>query len=58
MTQKEFLTKKIAEENLELKHLELNWVWHIVMVGVAMMAMLFGLRLFRLKDIMKMIVKQ
>lgn len=44
--------------NLELKHLELNWVWHIVMVGVAMMAMLFGLRLFRLKDIMKMIVKQ
>ena len=45
----------VAGINFGLSHLSLHWLWHIAVVGVAMVAMLFGLRLFRLKDLAEVI---
>ena len=45
----------VAGINFGLSHLSLHWLWHIAVVAVAMVAMLFGLRLFRLKDLAEVI---
>ena len=44
--------------NFGLSLLGLHWAWHIAVVGMAMPAMLFGLRLFRLRDIMEIIFER
>jgi hypothetical protein len=44
--------------NFGLSHLEIHWLWHIVVVGMAMLAMLFGLGLFSLKDVRSIIAER
>ena len=44
--------------NHTLSLLELHWAWHIVIMGISMLATLFGLRLFRINDITKMIFEK
>ena len=44
--------------NFGLSHLGIHWIWHIVVVGMAMLAMLFGLGLFSLKNVRSIIAER
>lgn len=44
--------------NIALPHFGINWIMHIITVGIVMVAALFALRLIRVKDILTFVKKR
>ena len=44
--------------NIALPHFGINWIMHIIAVGIVMVAALFALRLIRVKDILTFVKKR